>query len=336
MKILSHKIDEKNHVYKFVVTPDEGLWKKAVTKVINKLSKQIKLKGYRPGKVPPNIALKYLNQQAIIRQAAPAVINPIYKQLLEHKEVQDKDIIEDSYRINVDKVSMDDIELTYSFDLIPKVTIKDYKDIKDIKLEKQSVSDAEVEESLKEVVGKEKLDDKFVKNLKIKDINTVDELKKYQKQVLLLQKEDKEFIKLRNKIGKEIVKRTTVDYIPADILKQEEAMLTQQYNSNYNGARETLDQILKDDPKAAKLPLNEKIKKMTVYTVTLSLALDKIMEENKLQLTDSDKKAFYEKLAYSGRMSLDEAKKKLSKVQDEAMMQNEKVFRALIAMNTKK
>ncbi|MCF0228001.1 MAG: hypothetical protein HUJ52_04215, partial [Malacoplasma sp.] len=136
-------------------------------------------------------------------------------------------------------------------------------------------------------------------------------------------------------IGKEIVKRTTIDYLPADILKQEEAMLTQQYNSNYNGAREVLNEILKDDPAAAKLPLNEKIKRLAIYTTTLSLALDKIMEDNKLQLTESDKKEFYEKLAYSGRMTIDEAKKKLSRLQDEAMMQNEKMFKSLIAMNSK-
>ena len=335
MKILSHKIDEKNHVYKFVVTPDEGIWKKEFQKTINRLSKQVKLKGYRPGKVPPNIAIRYLNQQAIIRETAPKVVNPIYKQLLENKTVQDQNIIEDSYRISIDKVNPDDIELTYSFDLIPKVTIKNYKDIKNISLKKQSVTDAEVDKSLKELVGKEKNDDKFVKNLKIKDINSVDELKKYQKQILLWQKEEKEFLRVRNLLGKEIVKRTTIDYIPADILRQEESMLFQQYSTNRNGARDVMNDLLKDDPKSEKLSLQEKIHKMAEYTVTLSLALDKIMEENKLQLTDSDKKAYYDKLAYSGRISLDEAKKKLSNAQDEAMMQNEKVFKAIIAMNNK-
>ena len=336
MKILSHNIDEKNHVYNFVVTPDEGTWKKEVQKIVNKLSKQVRLKGYRPGKVPANIALKYLNKQAIIREAAPKMISPVYKQLIEDKTVQDQSIIEDSYRININKADLNDIELTFSFDLIPVVTIKNYKDIKNISLKKPTVTDKEVDDSIKEFAGKAKLDDKFVKSLKIKDINSVDELKKYQKQILLWQKEDKEYIKIRNQIGKEIVKRTTVDYIPADILRQEEAMLNQQYNSNYNGTRDVLNDILKDDPANKNLSLKDKIKKMAIYTTTLSLALDKIMEDNKLQLTEADKKAYYDKLAYSSRISLEDAKKRLSKPQDEALMLNEKVFKALIAMNTKK
>ena len=336
MKILSHKIDEKNHVYKFVVDPDQSVWEKEVQKTINKLSKQVKLRGYRPGKVPPNIAIRYLNHQAIIRETLPKVVGPIYKQLLDNKTVQDQDIIEDSYRINVDKATLKEIELTYSFDLIPKVTLGNYKDIKNIVVEKQSVSDAELEKSLKDFVGKQNLDDKFVKNLKLKDINKVDDLKKYQRQVLQWQKEDKQFLKLRNIIGKEIVKSTKVDYIPEGLLRQEEALLARQYNTNYNGTRDFVNEILNSDPANKKLSLQDQLKKMAVYTVTLSLALDKIIEDNKLELTEKDKKEFYEKLAFLSCTSLEEAKKKLSTPEQEALMLNEKAFKALIALNAKK
>ena len=335
MKILSHKADTEKHIYNFVVTPDDGVWAKEIQKEIAKASKTVRLKGYRPGKVPPNIALRYLNQEAIIRNCLNKVLAPIYKQLMENETVQKQNIIEDSYKINVNNVSFDDVEVTYSFDLLPKVTVSDYKNITGIKLEKQSVSDKEVDDSLKEIVGKNELNDEFVKKLNLKDINTVDELKKYQKHALSIKKEQDEFIRVRNIVGKEIVKRTKVDYLPESLIRQEQNVLARQYNTNINGSKDILDDIIKDDEAAKKLPLVEKMKKLATYTVTLSLALEKIMEENNLELTDKDREEFAKKLADASNISIEDAKKRLSGDQTDALMLNEKIIRAIIAMNTK-
>ena len=94
MKILSHQAEPANHVYSFVVTPNDGVWAKEVQKIVAKAAKQVRLKGYRPGKFPPNIALKYLNKDLILRQALPKIAQDVYKELVENKEATTKDIIE--------------------------------------------------------------------------------------------------------------------------------------------------------------------------------------------------------------------------------------------------
>ena len=333
MKILSHKADANKHVYNFVVTPDDGVWAKEIKKEIAKAAKTVKLRGYRPGKVPPNIALKYLNQQMIIRACLNKILPSIYKELMDNEDVQKQNIIEDSYKINVNKVSLDDVEITYAFDILPVVSVANYKNIPNLKLANHSVTDKEVDESIKAIAGKEELNDESIKKLKLNGINTVEDLKKHQKQALLWKKEEEELIKLRNEVGKEIVKRTTIDYIPESILKQEQNMLIRQYNTNHRGAKVILDAIIEDDEEAKKLPLNEKMKKIANYTVTLSLALEKIMEENDLELTDKDREEYAKKLAFASCISLEDAKKRLSGEESEASMLNEKIIKAIVQMN---
>ena len=91
--------------------------------VLARFAKQVKLRGYRPGKVPPNIAVKFINPQMIYQQAIQKFTKPVYDELIQNKTVQEQEIIEDSFRINVNNVSPTELELTYIFDLMISLSI---------------------------------------------------------------------------------------------------------------------------------------------------------------------------------------------------------------------
>ena len=159
-------------------------------------------------------------------------------------------------------------------------------------------------------------------------------MKKYQKQIVQWQKDEKEFLRVRSLLEDEIIKRTTVDYVPEKIIRQQENVLLRQYQTNSMSSRNIIDSWLERDKTIdKKLPFNEKIKKLAKQTVILSLALEKIMEDNKIELTDADRKKYYEKFAFSRGISMDDAKKQLSGDSNEALMVHEKIFKTLVDMN---
>lgn len=130
-----------------ITSIDPAALKKAEQKVLQELSGQIKVKGFRPGKIPENVIREqveanYIEMQSL-QYAVPDVANDI---------VKDKDL-KIVGQPQMDFESIDPLKVVIEFELFPEVTVGDYKKIS-VKAEKKTATDKEVEEAIEHVKGR--------------------------------------------------------------------------------------------------------------------------------------------------------------------------------------
>ena len=140
--------DEKNAELKIVVPVEKKLWKEEQKKAFDKLLKTVKVKGYRQGKVPVEVAKKYISSAQIWEEAISKLLNPSVK--LAAKEIGEKDIVLDSPTYSVEKISDDELEIIFLYPIFPEIKLKDFKKYK-IKFEEPT--EKEIKESVEKQIN---------------------------------------------------------------------------------------------------------------------------------------------------------------------------------------
>lgn len=155
MKIL--KIDNKKEKIEILTSLDSGKWKTLQDKEMKNAIKNIKVDGYRVGKVPPAIASKQVDIERVQFYAAQNAINEIGRLIDNDSEVKklDKEVYPNP-SVEITKMDADTLETKFIYFVMPEVTVGDYKKM-DIKLEKSEVTDEEVENELNGLISKEKM-----------------------------------------------------------------------------------------------------------------------------------------------------------------------------------
>lgn len=129
------------------------------------LSREIKIEGFRPGKVPFDILKQKVGEISIWEEAAKILINKqIYKIIEEH--AKDKEIVGQP-QVDISKIAPGN-PLEYKIKLItlPEITLGDYKDLK-VKADKVEVDEKEVNKVLSDLVemrAVEKISEEVIKN----------------------------------------------------------------------------------------------------------------------------------------------------------------------------
>lgn len=127
-----------------IVTVDGKDWKDAQEKAFEKLSKEIEVPGFRKGAAPKEIMEKQVKEESVLMEAVDIMAQPaLVKGVEEHN-------IEIIARPSLDLNSLDKDKVEYKFTIAvrPEVTLGQYTGL-DIKAEEVSVTDEEVNESLK-------------------------------------------------------------------------------------------------------------------------------------------------------------------------------------------
>jgi len=137
--------DLKNSRKKLLITEiDAATLEKAERKVIQDLSSKMKVKGFRPGKVPENMVREQVDPQylqvSIIEQALPMAANEI----LAEAKVR----IIGTPQVNYE--SLDPLKIDIEFDVLPEAKVGDYKKIS-VKKDKKTASDKEVQQAIEEI-----------------------------------------------------------------------------------------------------------------------------------------------------------------------------------------
>lgn len=116
-------------------------------KAAEKISKDAKVDGFRPGKAPYDVIEKKFGAMAIWQEAVDdIIIDSFYRALDENKIVS-----VDKPKIDIEKMAPgNDFVYKATVAILPKVTIGDYKNIK-IKREKTEVKPAEIEKVIEEI-----------------------------------------------------------------------------------------------------------------------------------------------------------------------------------------
>ncbi len=119
-------------------------WKNAVEKATKEIQKKISIKGFRKGKAPLNIVIKEYGKNNIWLDAADALIQSVYEEVM--KENGDVEIVTRP-DATISGMTDDYIEFLFTLTLRPNVKLGEYKKL-GVKKEKVKVTDEEVNASL--------------------------------------------------------------------------------------------------------------------------------------------------------------------------------------------
>ncbi|MFA5000511.1 MAG: trigger factor [Patescibacteria group bacterium] len=117
-----------------------------ITKGAEKVSKEVKIEGFRPGKVPYEILKQKIGEMTILEQAAHIAINKTIDEAIEKNTMSTQAVGQPD--VNVTKLAPDNpLEYKVILSILPTVALGKYKDLK-IKIDAPEVSDKELEKSL--------------------------------------------------------------------------------------------------------------------------------------------------------------------------------------------
>lgn len=134
----------KESRFEVEVEVDKETWKKAQEKALEKLAKDVNVKGFRKGKVPAEVAKKHIDQGQLFNEAINSLLPSVFK------EVLDEEKLRPFTRPSVDVTKLSDDDLTLKFNIItaPKVKLGQYKN-HHLGKEEVKVSPEEVENAMK-------------------------------------------------------------------------------------------------------------------------------------------------------------------------------------------
>lgn len=159
------------------------------------------------------------------------------------------------------------------------------------------------------------LTDDLVKELKIKDVETVDAYKEFKKNELKVNKEAEEKRAYIAKLTDEIAKTSTVD-IPDEIIDSQTASRKEDLENKIKQSGLTLEQYLqfvgqKEEEFLAKLKDESK------HDVTNYMVMEEIAKAEKVEVTPEELEFEYSKIASQYNMKVEDVKKALAPQENE-------------------
>lgn len=152
---------EKN-IHTIEININGEKWNNAVDSAFNKIVKNVKIDGFRPGKVTKEVYEKKYGKEQLYMEAAEIVLPLAYTEALQSIKV------EPIIRPNVGIKKLDDTGVTYEFTITtkPVIKIKKYKNL-NVKKEEVKVTQEDVENEIK--IIQKQYADLVIKDGKIQD-----------------------------------------------------------------------------------------------------------------------------------------------------------------------
>ncbi len=115
--------------------------------VFEEMAVNLKIDGFRPGKVPTETAKRHINEAKILEETAERAINEKYQEIM----LADKIVPAGLPEVHIQKIAKDNpFIFKFTVPLLPKVKLGDHRKIK-IKKEKVEVMDGQVEKVLNDL-----------------------------------------------------------------------------------------------------------------------------------------------------------------------------------------
>jgi trigger factor len=139
-----------------------------------KISKEVKVEGFRPGKVPYEILKQKIGEMSILEESAREAINKTIRKAID--DIIEKQAVGEP-KVDITKLAPNNpLEYKVVVAILPEITLGDYKNLK-IKKEKAEINEEEIKRSidyLREMRVTEKIadreikeDDKVIVNIKM-------------------------------------------------------------------------------------------------------------------------------------------------------------------------
>lgn len=143
MNIQTERLE--NHVARLTVAVEGDQWEQAKHKAARKLSQRYRIPGFRKGKAPYNVVLRFIGEAPIVESAIETLGNEIYKDVLKEADIN-------PYTSG----SIENFELepqpTYTFTvpLQPEVELGNYRTVR-LDFETPEVTDEQVNEAMQQL-----------------------------------------------------------------------------------------------------------------------------------------------------------------------------------------
>ena len=132
----------EDHQVQLDVEVDDETFDVAKRRAARKISRSVKIPGFRPGKAPYPVIVRQLGEGAVIEEALEFLVDDIYPKLIEDQEIAPYG----PGRLKEVK-SLDPPELEFVIPLAPEVTLGDYLDIR-MDYEVPEVTEDDVDQTL--------------------------------------------------------------------------------------------------------------------------------------------------------------------------------------------
>ncbi len=129
----------ETRVAQLVVTVDDERVMQAKRAAARKMAKQINIPGFRKGKIPYSVLVRYVSEDGILEAALDDLGQEIYREALEAEN------LEPAAQGEFEKFERDPLTLTYKVPLVPEVNLGDYRDIR-VDYTPEEVEDGDIDE----------------------------------------------------------------------------------------------------------------------------------------------------------------------------------------------
>ncbi|HEB64152.1 MAG TPA: hypothetical protein ENJ02_01235, partial [Chloroflexi bacterium] len=138
MKIETTPTD--NHEITLTIQVETEEFERAKRRAARKLSRGMKIPGFRPGKAPYNVIVRHVGEAAVIEEAIDQLADELYP-----KALDEADISPGAPGILEEITEMDPLTLVFTVPLEPEVKLGEYKELR-IPYEYEAPSDEDVDE----------------------------------------------------------------------------------------------------------------------------------------------------------------------------------------------
>jgi trigger factor len=136
-----------------------------IEKGAKKVSEEVKIEGFRPGKVPYDVLKQKIGEMTILEEAAHLAINKTIDEIIDNNTIGQQAIGQP--QVNITKLAPNNpLEYKVIVSILPTIAIGDYKNLK-LKEEKAKVDEKELEKALndlREMRATEEIIDREIKD----------------------------------------------------------------------------------------------------------------------------------------------------------------------------
>lgn len=141
MKINNKKLE--NAIVELTVAFDSEEWKATQEKALDKLAKNVKIDGFRPGKAPATMVRARVSKASVLEEATDMILQTKFVEILTEANVEP--VAQPA--LSVQKVDADELEVQILVPVKPQVELGEYKGL-EVKKGRVTVTKKEIEEQL--------------------------------------------------------------------------------------------------------------------------------------------------------------------------------------------
>lgn len=118
-----------------------------IEQATKKISREIKIDGFRPGKIPVEVVKQRIGEAEIYQEAGELAVNKTYSKIIEENKLE----VIGQPKVEITKIALGNpLEYKIILTVLPEVKLGDYKKIKG-KLEKEEIKNEKVESELEKI-----------------------------------------------------------------------------------------------------------------------------------------------------------------------------------------